>query len=394
MGRPNGKEQEGKSKRALRRAVFAELRSQGFEIRGGAIASTPTLSKESVRALNEAAVGEAVDKAKPKLVRHEQRLIGRLADSASLEAERIRPRLIEVKSGSEHELLFRWARLHWSVPTAPGYGRRQRFLVIDEGNDKLIGLIGLCDGVFSLSARDQWIGWTKERRRVALRNVIHAHVLGAVPPYSHLLGGKLVAMLATSTDVREAFSARYSERTAIVSGRSHDGALALMTTAGALGRSSVYNRLRYRPVADQTSRLVFTRVGFTRGSAQTHFPADLRTMLETHAAEHCRPTWKNDAWGKGFRSRREAVDKALIDLGLNPSAFAYDLAREVWCAPLAANATAHLRGEEATLEPFPDTADELSRFWRERWLLPRAARDLPHPSFSPDSWRLWPQSAA
>ncbi len=346
-----------------------------------------------MRALNEVAVREAVEKAKPKLIRHEEQLIGRLADSSSLDAERILPRLIEVESGSEHELLFRWARLHWSVPTAPGYGRRQRFLVIDEGNNKLIGLIGLCDGIFSLSARDQWIGWTKERRRVALRNVIHAHVLGAVPPYSHLLGGKLVAMLATSADIREAFSARYSERTAIVSGRSHDGALALMTTTGALGRSSVYNRLRYRPAADQTSRLVFTRVGFTNGSAQTHFPADLCTMLETHAAEHCRPTLKNDGWGKGLRSRREAVDKALIDLGLNPSALAYDLAREVWCAPLGANATAYLRGEETTLEPFPNTADELSQFWRERWLLPRAARDLHHPSFSPDSWRLWPQSA-
>ncbi|HZJ12338.1 MAG TPA: Druantia anti-phage system protein DruA [Methyloceanibacter sp.] len=372
--------------------MFAVLRSQGFEIRRGNIASTPTLDKESVRALNEAAVREAVAKARPKLIRHEQQLIGRLADSSSLDAERIQPRLVEVESGSEHELLFRWARLHWSVPTAPGYGRRQRFLVIDEGNDKLIGLIGLCDGVFSLPARDEWIGWTRERRRVALRNVMHAHVLGAVPPYSHLLGGKLVAMLATSIDVREAFSARYSKRTAIVSGRNHDGVLALMTTTGALGRSSVYNRLRYSPVPGQASRLMFTRVGFAKSSAQPHFPASLCTMLEAHAAEHCQPTRKHVAWGKGFRSRREAVDKALIDLGLNPGALAYGLAREVWCAPLGANATAFLRGEDANLEPFRDTADELSQFWRERWLLPRAARDLDHPSFSPDSWRLWPQA--
>lgn len=381
------------SKRVLRGAVFAALRSQGFEVRSGEITSTPTLDKESARALNEAAVREAVEKARPKLIRHEQLLIGQLADSSSLDAERIRPRLIEVESGSEHELLFRWARLHWSVPTAPGYGRRQRFLVVDEGNGKLIGLIGLCDGVFSLPARDQWIDWTKERRRVALRNVIHAHILGAVPPYSYLLGGKLIAMLATSADVREAFFARYAKRTAIISGRSHDGTLALMTTAGALGRSSVYNRLRYQPAADQASRLVFTRVGFTNGSAQTHFPANLRTMLETYAAEHCRPTQKNDAWGKGFRSQREAVDKALIDLGINPSSLAYDFAREVWCAPLGANATAYLRGEETALEPFPNTAEELSQFWRERWLLPRAARNPAYPSFSPSSWRLWPQGS-
>jgi hypothetical protein len=117
-------------------------------------------------------------------------------------------------------------------------------------------------------------------------------------------------------------------------------------------------------------------------------------MLETYAAEHCQPTQKNEAWGKGFRSRREAVDKALIDLGINPSDLVYDFAREVWCAPLAANATAYLKGEAATLEPFPDAAEELSQFWRERWLLPRAARDIDHPPFSPNSWRLWPTSVA
>lgn len=389
MGGTTGTNRDAKSKRALRGAVFAELRSQGFEIRRGEIASVPTVDKENVRARNEAAVREAVEKAKPKLLRHEQRLAGRLADSSSLDVERIRPRLIEVESGSEDELLFRWTRLHWSVPTAPGYGRRQRFLVVDEGNGKLIGLIGLCDGVYSLPARDEWIGWTRERRRVALRHLMHAHVLGAVPPYSQLLGGKLVAMLATSADLREAFAARYAGRTAIVSGRRHDGTLAMVTTAGALGRSSVYNRLRYQPATGDSSRLVFTRAGLTSGSAQAHFPADLVAMLETYAAEHCRPTRKDDAWGQGFRSRREVVDRALVSLGLDPSALSYDLAREVWCAPLGANADAYLKGEDATLEPFPDTVEELCHFWRERWLLPRAARDLRSPSFAPDSWRLW-----
>jgi Druantia protein DruA len=389
MGGTIGKDQAAKSDSALREAVFAELRCQGFEIRGGEIVAVPTVDKANVRARNQAGVREAVEKAKPKLRRHEPQLVNRLADSVSLDVERIRPRLVEVESGSEDELLFRWARLHWSVPTAPGYGRRQRFLVVDEGNGKLIGLIGLCDGVFSLPARDDWIGWSKERRRVALRHLMHAHVLGAVPPYAHLLGGKLVAMLATSAELREAFSTRYKGRTAVVSGRRHDGALAMVTTTGALGRSSVYNRLRYRPAADESSRLVFTRVGITTGSAQAHFPEDLVAMLEAHAEEHCRPTLKNDAWGQGFRSRREVVDKALVSLGVNPGALSYDLAREVWCAPLGANAIAYLKGEQATLETFPDTVDELSRFWRERWLLPRASRNPSSPPFAPDSWRLW-----
>ena len=98
--------------------------------------------------------------------------------------------------------------------TKNGYGdmavsythlRRLRFLVYDNSTGKLMGLFGLGDPVFSLSARDQWIGWTKEDRRKRLVHVMDAFVLGAVPPYNQLLVGKLIAMLVASNEVREAY---------------------------------------------------------------------------------------------------------------------------------------------------------------------------------------------
>jgi hypothetical protein len=102
-------------------------------------------------------------------------------------------------------LLWRWLSLHWSIPVSSGYGRRLRFLVIDNGHHgKVIGLIGLADPVFALGARESWVGWDAPTRSQRLANVMDAYVLGAVPPYSGLLGGKLVALLATS--IREAFS--------------------------------------------------------------------------------------------------------------------------------------------------------------------------------------------
>ena len=42
-----------------------------------------------------------------------------------------------------HTAVFRYASLHWSVPVSQGYGRRTRFLVIDEQNEKLIGIFAL-----------------------------------------------------------------------------------------------------------------------------------------------------------------------------------------------------------------------------------------------------------
>lgn len=377
------------SEQALRAAVVGCLRDQGFEVRPGEIIAPGTLDKDGVRTLNEVAVRRTVEKARRNLIRHERRLTRYLADGSTLKPERIEPRLTEVHPQSEEELLFRWARLHWSVPTAAGYGRRLRFLVTDAHNGKLIGLIGLGDGVFSLKARDEWIGWDWKRRRTALRRIMHAHVLGAVPPYSNVLGGKLVALLTASVTVRETFASRYAGRETMISGVRQDGQLALITTTGALGRSSVYNRLRYRRTPEETGRLVFERVGFAQGTAQAHFDDDLYAMLKTYAVNNCTLSVKHASWGEGFRSRREVIDKALARLGLNPRALGYGVAREVWCAPLGANAAAFLRGDASELETYEDTAEELAAFWRDRWLLARAEKDHRYRSFSPETWQLW-----
>jgi hypothetical protein len=98
---------------------------------------------------------------------------------------------------------------------------------MDAHNGKLIGLIGLGDAVFSLTPRDEWVGWSRARRQVALRGMMDAHILGAVPPYSQLLGSKLVALLAASAEVRETFAARYAGRETVISGAEQDGRLAL-----------------------------------------------------------------------------------------------------------------------------------------------------------------------
>ena len=387
--KPASKTDRPPTKKALRAAVLASLAEQGFEVRDGAIVSSGALEKDAVRDLHAAAVAHAVEKSRHNLIRHERRLMGYLAEGRTLDPERIRPRLVEVHSQSEEELLFRYARLHWSVPTSAGYGRRLRFLVMDAHNGKLIGLIGLGDAVFSLTPRDEWVGWDRKRRETALRGVMDAHVLGAVPPYSFLLASKLVALLATSVEVRAAFARRYAGRETVISGAQQDGQLALITTTGAFGRSSVYNRLRYQAGSEDPGRLVFEQAGFSKGAGQFHFANELYTMLKAYALENCKPSSKSSSWGAGFRSRREVVDKALAHLGLNPNELGHGVIREVLCAPLAVNTIAFLKGEEKNLEPFEDSAEQLAAFWRERWLLPRAAKERRHRSFEPESWELW-----
>ncbi|HEX5763811.1 MAG TPA: Druantia anti-phage system protein DruA [Solirubrobacterales bacterium] len=368
----------------MRKAVVESLRAQGFVVEDGVIKPPPDTSKAALRSLHADAVAHQRERSRAGLARHEDRLITRIANGEDVVAARIRPRVSPVQRGSEEEMLFRWTRLHWSIPTSAGYGRRLRFVVTDESNGMLIGIIGLADPVYALASRDRWIGWDADAKRARLQRIMDAFVLGAVPPYRELLAGKLVAMLTTSAEVQQTYGQVYGGRTTRISERNHGEPLALLTTTSALGRSSIYNRLRVgdRPVA--------TSVGFTGGSGDFQFANGLYDGLFAYAKVHCTPTAKHARWGSGFRNRREVVKKALVHLGLSDALLYHGVRREVFVFPLAVNARQALAsGEPARLRTVP--ADELADYWRSRWLLPRAERKHDYRRFKRAAWRLWPR---
>jgi len=200
----------------------------------------------------------STDKKKPPGLRpHEDTLLSHFASGPELNPLLVSPSIIEVTPGTEEELLFRYAALHWTVPISSGYGRRLRFLVVDRANEKLIGIIGLCDPVIALAGRDEWVGWSTAQRLERLRHVMDAFVLGAVPPYSQLLFGKFAALLCASDEVRRACYKKYHGTKSLISGKPFDGRIALITTMSALGRFSLYNRLSLE------GRKQFISVGFS-----------------------------------------------------------------------------------------------------------------------------------
>jgi hypothetical protein len=210
-----------------------------------------------------------------------------------------------------------------------------------------------------------------------------AYVLGAIPPYARLLGGKLVALAAVCDEVRRAFARRYANRQSLIAGKTREPHLALVTTASALGRSSLYNRVRIG------KRTVFESVGFTGGWGEFHFSDGVYERLTDFANEHCVPTAKQEKWGSGFRNRRELVRKALGKLGFSQDLLNHGIQRELFVAPLAMNVRQFLRGETAKPRYYKLPFKKAVEFWRERWLLPRAARDDSYREFDKEEWRLW-----
>jgi DNA-binding transcriptional MerR regulator len=367
----------------LRIRIIRSLRAQGFRLRSGKIVAPDPRDKEQIRRLHAEAVRHRIERARAALERHEDRLLRFIASGSELVPELLRPRIVPVRPGSDEEMLFRYARLHWSIPVSAGYGRRLRFVVYDESNGKLMGVFGLGDPVFNLGPRDRWIGWDQEQKKERLRHVMDLFVLGAVPPYSYLLCGKLIALLATSREVRETFRRKYRGQRSLIRRKSLDARLALLTTTSALGRSSLYNRLMYR------GQPVFKSVGFTSGSGEFHFSNGFYDHLRQLAVAHCEPTAKHVRWGTGFRNKRELLRKVLPLIGLSRELIYHGIEREIFVAPLATNAAEFLRGEHNRLMWYNRSAGELFTYFRERWLLPRAARDETYRTFDPESYRLW-----
>jgi hypothetical protein len=292
------------------------------------------------------------------------------ADGKTLNPSKIEPELCNVSSGSEEADLFRLATLLWSVPVSQGFGRRMRFLVRDRQNGCVIGVFGLADPVFNLTARDKWIGWGHELRAKRLVHVMDAFVVGAVPPYSNIIGGKLVAALMASNEVVRHHRAKYHGTSSIISDEVKPAKLVLLTTTSALGRSSLYNRLKVPGGA------TFSPLGFTSGYGHFHVSGRLFEHLRKFLALAHHPYAKGHRFGMGPNWRLRVVRAALTDLGLHAdSLLKHGLTREVYGIPLASNFRQFLLGTQLRARPLTLPVDDISSYCLDRWLLPRAAWD-------------------
>jgi hypothetical protein len=353
----------------------------GFILADSQLVPPDQVDKDNIRQLYAHLRLERLQKARRWLLSVEEKLLPYFADGTEVKPEEIHPRLVPVDIRWNADL-FRYASLTWSIPVSSGYGRRMRFLVFDESNGKLMGLFALGDPVYNLRVRDQWIGWGIREKNERLYHVMDAYVLGAVPPYSYLLGGKLVAMLTTSNEVREEFRKRYAERVSIIRGTVREPHLVLITTTSALGRSSIYNRISFN------GRKAFISLGFTEGWGHFHFSDGTFEQVKAYLREIGDPVIQRYKYGGGPNWRFRVVKRCLAQLGLSPDLLKHGVKREVFVAPLAENAQEFLRGE--TFEPlyYSRPVDRLFASFKERWLLPRATRDQRYLEFKKEALRM------
>lgn len=353
----------------LKRRIRLHFTRLGFSKADDGTLIRPDQGKDSVRQLHRVQREERVRASARLISEFLPEALTYFADGKEIDPSKIRLSLIRVDANTFEADLFRIASLTWSVPVSNGYGRRLRYLVWDNAHDKLAGIFALGDPVFNLSARDDLIGWTSSDRSSRLVNILDAYVLGAVPPYNMLLGGKAVACLVRSRDVYDDFSKTYGATTGIISGQEKRARLLAITTSSSMGRSSLYNRLKL----DGTS--YYDRIGYTVGWGHFHITDDLFAQMREYLRLIEHPYADRHRFGQGPNWRLRTIRAALAHIGINQSVLRHGIQREVFFCPLAKNAVRIL----ATGTGRPDlsnlkTVEEISELARARWLEPRGLR--------------------
>jgi hypothetical protein len=353
----------------LKKRLRSHLKSLGFHKAADGTFTAPGASKDVIRTIHSVQRDDRLAVNRDFISGHFSNLIKYFASGKDIDVARISPVLQRISSDTWETELFRLAALTWSVPVSNGFGRRLRYLVWDNHNGKLMGIIAIGDPVFNLSVRDTLIDWDARARGERLVNIMDAYVLGALPPYNALLGGKLVACLIRSRDIYDDFAKAYGKTTGIISQQEKKARLLAVTTSSSMGRSSVYNRLKLGGIE------YFKSIGYTGGWGHFHIPDSLFLDLREYLREIGHPYADLHRFGQGPNWRMRTTRVALQALGFKNDMLRHGIQREVFICEFANNALKLLhRGRGRPDLSSLLSAEEVANLAVERWMLPRSQR--------------------
>ncbi len=272
--------------------------------------------------------------------------------------------VMEVCETQKQRDLFRMLRYTWSSPYSEYVGRRLKFIIRDDAvkYKPVIGIAALGSSIIRIPERDDFIGWDTETKNKNLVYCMDLYVCGAIPPYSYLLGGKLISYMMASKEVQKIFQNKYLSRTTIINKRNASNLAAIFTTS-LYGKSSQYNRIKYK------DGLLYKKIGSTKGYGTFQFSKRTSELLKDFLkVKEGKVGYKfGDGPNYKFRFIKKAL-KFLENYGLNSNFILnHSIKRDIYYVPLAYNALDFLNGRTENLEYFNYKIDDLIEYWKERW---------------------------
>jgi hypothetical protein len=242
---------------------------------------------------------------------------------------------------------------------------------------------GLLDGVLQHpnGLRTLNVALAEVRKAGLSSQVADLSVCGAVAPYNALLGGKLVALLMASEEVRDIYRERYSGQASMIASQMagrpvyRPAELKVLTTTSLYGNgSSQYNRLRLRACdyPELHYNLEWQELAKTAGFGSVHLgPTTFRVLREVSERSH-RARRINHRFGEGSSPRLRQMREALEVLGIEPDLVLNHATPRIFHA-----CELHPRAREELLGFYPNTESQgqpinvIASLWRQRWLANR-----------------------
>ncbi|TCL68446.1 uncharacterized protein DUF4338 [Rhizobium sp. BK251] len=260
---------------------------------------------------------------------------------------------------------------------------RQMFRASNLATDPARALDQLLAGRSGQRAVD--IVLTECRKAGLSSRIADVSVCGAVAPYNELLGGKLVALLLASREVRIGYEQRYSGQVSVIASQmagrpvSKPADLRILTTTSLYGiGSSQYNRLALKAEdhAGLTETVAWKPIGtsLTGGYGTLHLGADTANALRSMAQSRHFSRRINNRFGEGTSPRLRQMREGLDALGLDSDTILHHATpRLFYACELGSKARDVLLGLAST-DARGDSAGAIANAWRTRWLDARSRR--------------------
>jgi hypothetical protein len=356
---------KGKSpKQRVKLLILRDLLNLGWDIKIGKqkieVFPPEVYNKETIKQAMAFKREEIINANRKWIDNHIELARNNLASGYDVMRSEIDP-LIEVCETQKQKDLFRIFRYYWSSPYSDYVGRRIKILIRDRAlpNKPVIGIAALGSPIIHIPERDDFIGWDKITRTKNLIYTMDAYVIGALPPYNYLLGGKLISLLLASNEVRKIYHNKYKGKVTIIDKRIANSLVGIFTTS-LYGKSSQYNRLKYKDI------LLYQHIGYTKGYGTLHLSKE--TIQEMVKFLKSKNIDVNHKFGDGPSWVMRVIAAAGELVGFDSDfLLKHSFKRSIYFVPLAKNYREVLNDEIKRPIYYNYTKNELVKYWKERW---------------------------
>ena len=262
------------------------------------------------------------------------------------EIENLDPIIEFTKNASEWTLVRKLIHtMDWNANP----GRNQKYYVKDRTTDKILGLVSLGSDVTSIKVRDDFLGWKKENKfeEHKLNNTAIASTIVCVQPLGfNMLGGKLIASMTTSSNVREQWKKDY------------DDLLVGITTTSLYGIHSQYNGIPLWKTLGESNGKILIKPD------DSVYLIWNQWLKENHYEEHLKAV-------SNTGPKQNVINRIFRHLEIKPKNYEHGFKRGVYFANIYENGKEFLRSEikekDLVMKPkYQQDTDYINNWWKPK----------------------------